>query len=82
MKLPPEVEFYKDIRLLVYRPRGLIDEAAINRSSVLSKRSKLQRKNRSIDSPIPRKPTKLSSTSDTSLRFLFIGVSPMQVVRR
>ena len=31
MKLPPEVEFYKDIRLLVYRPRGLIDEAAINK---------------------------------------------------
>ena len=30
MKLPPEVQFYKDIRLLVYRPRGLIDEAAIN----------------------------------------------------
>jgi hypothetical protein len=31
MKLPPEIEFYPDIRLLVYRPRGLIDEAAINK---------------------------------------------------
>src|SRR5438477_6270024 len=31
MKLPPEIEFHRDIRLLVYRPRGLIDEAAINR---------------------------------------------------
>jgi len=31
MKLPPEVQFYKDIRLLVYRPRGLIDEAAVNK---------------------------------------------------
>ena len=31
MKLPPEIQFYKDIRLLVYRPRGLIDEAAVNR---------------------------------------------------
>jgi hypothetical protein len=30
MKLPPEVQFYEDIRLLVYRPRGSIDEAAIN----------------------------------------------------
>ena len=30
MKLPAEIEFYPDIRLLVYRPRGLIDEAAIN----------------------------------------------------
>ena len=31
MKLPPEIQFYKDIRLLVYRPRGLIDEAAVNK---------------------------------------------------
>jgi hypothetical protein len=31
MKLPPDVEFHEDIRLLVYRPRGLIDEAAINK---------------------------------------------------
>ena len=31
MKLPPEVEFHEDIRLLIYRPSGLIDEAAINR---------------------------------------------------
>ena len=30
MKLPPDVEFHRDIRLLIYRPRGLIDEAAIN----------------------------------------------------
>ena len=31
MKLPPEIEFYEDMRLLVYRPRGLIDEAAVNK---------------------------------------------------
>jgi hypothetical protein len=31
MILPPDVEFHEDIRLLVYRPRGLIDEAAINK---------------------------------------------------
>src|SRR3989440_10414619 len=31
MKLPPEVEFHPDIRLLIYRPHGLIDEAAINK---------------------------------------------------
>jgi hypothetical protein len=31
MKLPPEIEFHPDIRLLVYRPRGLISEAAINK---------------------------------------------------
>jgi hypothetical protein len=29
MKLPPEVEFQEDIRLLIYRPRGSIDETAI-----------------------------------------------------
>src|SRR5712691_9088414 len=31
MTLPPDVQFHADIRLLVYRPQGLIDEAAINK---------------------------------------------------
>ena len=31
MKLPPDVEFHEDMRLFVYRPRGSIDEAAINK---------------------------------------------------
>jgi hypothetical protein len=31
MELPSDIEFHPDIRLLVYRPRGLIDEAAINK---------------------------------------------------
>jgi hypothetical protein len=31
MKLPPDIEFHEDFRLLIYRPRGLIDEAAINK---------------------------------------------------
>ena len=29
VKLPPELEFHDDIRLLVYRPHGVIDEAAV-----------------------------------------------------
>jgi hypothetical protein len=29
MKLPPDIEFHDDIRLLIYRPRGVIDEAAV-----------------------------------------------------
>src|SRR5213595_4197482 len=29
MKLPPEIQFHQDIHLLIYRPRGMIDEAAI-----------------------------------------------------
>jgi hypothetical protein len=31
MKLPPDVEFYEDIRLLVWRPHGLVDKAAVNK---------------------------------------------------
>jgi hypothetical protein len=31
MKLPPEIEYHPDIGLLIYHPRGLIDEAAINK---------------------------------------------------
>jgi len=29
MTLPPELEFHEDIRLLIYRPRDLINEAAL-----------------------------------------------------
>ena len=29
--LPPDVEFHEDVRLLVYRPRGLVDKAAVNK---------------------------------------------------
>lgn len=31
MDLPPDIEFHQDIPLLIYRPKGLIDEAEINR---------------------------------------------------
>jgi hypothetical protein len=31
MKLPPEIKFHQDVRLLVYRPGRLINEAAINK---------------------------------------------------
>ena len=31
MKLPPELEFHEDIHLLIYRPQGVIDEAAVKK---------------------------------------------------
>ena len=31
MKLPPEIEFHEDLHLLVYRARGVIDEAAVKK---------------------------------------------------
>ena len=31
MKLSPELEFHEDIHLLIYRPRGVIDEAAVEK---------------------------------------------------
>jgi hypothetical protein len=31
MKLPPDIQFHEDIRLLVYRPHGLLNEAAVNK---------------------------------------------------
>ena len=32
INLPPELEFHEHIRLLVYRPHGLLNEAALNRA--------------------------------------------------
>src|SRR3982751_6536688 len=31
MKLPADVEFYEDIHLIVWRPRGLVNKSAVNR---------------------------------------------------
>ena len=31
IKFPPDVEFYEDIRLIVWRPHGLVDKAAVNK---------------------------------------------------
>jgi len=31
MQLPPGVEFYEDIRLVVWRPRGLLNRTAVNK---------------------------------------------------
>jgi hypothetical protein len=31
MKLPPELKFHEDIHLLIYRPRGVIDETAVKK---------------------------------------------------
>ena len=32
MKLPDDIEFHEDIRLFIYRPRGLLDEASVDRA--------------------------------------------------
>jgi len=31
MKLPPDMKFYEDIRLLIYSPRGLLNEQSVNK---------------------------------------------------
>ena len=43
MNLPPDVEFHEDIHLLVYRPHGLIDEAAINNIIAVVERLEIEK---------------------------------------
>ena len=31
MNLPPDIEFHEDIRLLIYRPRGALNEQSVNK---------------------------------------------------
>jgi hypothetical protein len=31
LKFPPDIEFHKDVRLLVWRPRGLVNKTAVNK---------------------------------------------------
>jgi hypothetical protein len=32
MLFPPDIEFHEDIRLFIYRPRGLLDQASVTRA--------------------------------------------------
>ena len=80
MKLSADIEFREDVRLLIYRPKGLINEAEINRVIGVIEGIEAASQQPSIDFLIRRKPTKLSSTSSTSFKLLFTDASPMQVV--
>lgn len=66
MKLPPEIEFHEDIRLLVYRPRGLLNEAAINK--VLSALEDLEAK---LQAPFNRFSDALAA-DEVELNFKYI----------
>ena len=53
MKLPDDIEFHEDIRLVIYRPRGSLDEASVDRAvNVLGELEKNQKEpfNRFSDS--------------------------------
>ena len=66
MKLPPDVQFHEDARLFVWRPRGVLNEAAI--SKVLSSLENLEAK-------LPKPFNRFSDTLDADeveLNFKFI----------
>src|SRR5262245_40798649 len=66
VKLPPEIEFHEDIRLLVWRPRGLLNEAAINK--ILSALEDLEAK---LQAPFDRF-SDTSETHEVELNFRYV----------
>ena len=66
MKLPPELEFHEDIRLLIYRPRGLVNEAALNKT--LSALEDLEAK---LEKPFDRFSDTLA-TEEVELNFKYV----------
>ena len=66
MKLPPELEFHEDIRLLIYRPRGLVNEAALNKT--LSALEDLEAK---LEKPFDRFSDTLAA-GDVELNFKYV----------
>ncbi len=75
MKLPPDFEFHEDVRLLIYRPRGLIDEPAVNK--IINVLEDLEAAPGAFQSILRYSETmKLSLTSNTLFKFLFVGGSP------
>src|SRR5262249_19500631 len=66
MKLPPELEFHEDIRLLIYRPRGVVDEAALNKT--LNALEDLEAK---LEKPFDRF-SDTSATDEVELNFKYV----------
>lgn len=81
MKLPPELEFYEDIHLLIYRPQGVIDETTVKKVVSVLEDLKPDWKSRSIDFRIRSLPTKLSSISKTSLNSLYVDACLIRGIR-
>ena len=82
MKLPPDVEFHEDIRPLIYRPHGSMNEEAVNK--IVSVIGDLEAKsqepfNRFLDTSGH---DEVELNFSTLFTFLFIGVSPTRVVHR
>ena len=66
MKLPPDIEFHDDIRLLIYRPHGVIDEAAVKK--VISVLEDLETK---LDKPFNRLSDTLAA-DEVELNFKYV----------
>ena len=66
MKLLPDVEFHEDVRLLVWKPRGLLNETAINR--VLSALEDLEAK---LQEPFNRF-TDTTAADEIELNFKYV----------
>jgi hypothetical protein len=66
MMLPPEVQFYEDVHLFVWRPRGVLDDAAINK--VLGSLEELEGK---LQAPFNRFSDTLA-TDEVELNFKYI----------
>src|SRR6185437_11083118 len=66
MKLSPDVEFCEDVRLFVWRPRSVLDEAAINK--VLSALEDLEAK---LQEPFNRF-SDTSETHEVELNFRYV----------
>ena len=60
IKLPPDVAFHEDIRLFIYRPRGLLSEASIDKVLRVLEELEAKLKEPSIDSPMARQSIELS----------------------
>ena len=66
MNLPPELEFHEDIQLLIYRPQGVIDEAAVKK--VISVLEDLEAK---LEKPFNRFTDTLSA-DEVELNFKYV----------
>jgi hypothetical protein len=83
MKLPllPDVEFHKDICLLIHRPRGLLNRVAINKIISLIGELEFTLKKPFNASWTQLRPMQLISIWNTFAAFLFIAGASTAIAR-
>jgi hypothetical protein len=82
MESPPDVRFNKDLHIIVWRSRGILDESAVNKVLIHLLRRETMAASHSIAFPVFRSSSPFTSPSNMFFMSRFTGAFPMPAANR